>query len=88
MRREATDDVIPEGMTPVDMMDPEQLFNRRHRMFMETMEAIYGPDVQKRLSKSELIARHREVAESLLVVKRRAPRKDDFFAKPKTVIMN
>jgi hypothetical protein len=88
MGREKTDDIIlPQeaGQAgPLDHLDPVERANRRNRLFMEIMQDIYGPEVAKRITRADLIARHRDVAEKLFIAKPRAPRRQDgFFEAPK-----
>lgn len=60
-------------------------YNRRSRLFREVMEAIYGPEADE-IPYSVLLARHREVAEKLLVTKK--PEYDPFTEKLRIKILN
>lgn len=68
----------------------EQLKNKysdRLRRFMEAMSDIYGEEAANNIPATELVARHRDVAEKLLG-KRNSPKEEDFFAVPKTKVLN
>lgn len=68
----------------------EQLRNKysdRLRRFMEAMSDIYGEETANNTPATELVARHRDVAEKLLG-KRNSRKEEDFFAVPKTKVLN
>jgi len=82
MERKNTDDVM--NNEEADLPEPKSIYQRRMRVFMEMMEDIYGKDVRTRITPTDLIARHRDVAAKLLLINLNLPRKSDLFAKPKT----
>jgi len=60
-------------------------YDRRTRQFKELMEAIYGPEADE-IPYSVLLARHRDLAEKLLVTKK--SEYDPFTEKPRVKILN
>lgn len=84
MPRKNTDDVMSwEEAEKAEKLSGESGHSRRMRIFMEMMEDVYGKDVRKSITPSELISRHRDIAAKLMLIKTDLPKRSDLFAPPK-----
>ncbi len=61
-------------------------YGRKLSLFMEVMEDIYGKDGVDNLSDTQLIARHRDLAEKILGVPK--PEYDPFNERPRIRVLN